>query len=85
MQKKHVRANEASFMNKNIKKEIMNRTRLKNKFLKNRSVENNINYKRQRDYCVSLIRKEKKRFYRNRDTKHITDIHTFWCKTIIYG
>ena len=56
----------------------MNRTRLKNKFLKNRSIENNINYKRQRNYCVSLIRKEKKRFYRNLDTKHITDIRTFW-------
>ena len=48
---KYVRANEAPFMNKTIKKAIMKRSRLRNKFIKNPSEENNLNYKKQRNFC----------------------------------
>ena len=57
---KYVRANEAPFMNKTIKKAIMKRSRLRNKFVKNPSEENNLNYKKQRNFCVTLFRNEKK-------------------------
>ena len=57
---KYVRANEAPFMNRTIKKAIMKRSRLRNKFIKNPSEENNLNYKKQRNFCVTLLRNEKK-------------------------
>ena len=63
MKRKYVRANNGPFMNRclsNIYKAIMNRSRLKNRYLKNPNKENEIKFKRQRNYCVNLLRKEKK-------------------------
>ena len=40
--KKYVRANQAPFMNKTLQKAIMERTRLRNKFLKYKTVSNKI-------------------------------------------
>ena len=37
-----------------------------------------MNYKKQRNYCTSLFRKEKKTFYDNIDISLITDIKKFW-------
>ena len=38
----------------------MSRIRLRNKFIDSKTDANRIAYKKQRNYCVSLIRKEKK-------------------------
>ena len=37
----------------------MDRTRLRNNFVKNRSAENKLAYNHQRNYCTSLTRKSK--------------------------
>ena len=37
----------------------MLRTKLRNRFLKNRSNENKANYMKQQNHCVSLLRKTK--------------------------
>ena len=68
-------------MNKTLFKEIMKRTRLRNKFLKNRKYYNKIEFSKQRNYCLSLVRKSKKLYYSNLDVKKVTDNKTFW-KTI---
>ena len=68
-------------MNKELSKEIMRRTRLRNNFLRNRSDENKRKYSKQRNYCVSLLRKTKKNYYNNLNEKKITDNKTFW-KTV---
>ena len=39
-------------MNKGIAEAVMDRTRVRNKFLKNRSRENKLALNRQRNYCV---------------------------------
>ena len=65
-------------MNKTLSKAIMLRTLLRNKFLKNRSNENKTNYVKQRNYCVSLLRKTKRELYSNLDEKKICDSKTFW-------
>ena len=39
------------------------------------------NYRKQRNFCVSLLRKEKKKFFENLPTKNIIDNKTFW-KTV---
>ena len=57
--KKYVRANQAPFMNKTLQKAIMERTRLRNKFLKYKTVSNKIAYNKQRNYCVKSVQKRK--------------------------
>ena len=52
---KYVRGNQMSFLTKQLSKEIMKRSRLRNNFLRNRTEENKILYNRQRNYCVSLL------------------------------
>ena len=65
-------------MNKAISKAVMNSTRLRNKFLKNRSAENKLAYNRQRNYCFSLTRKLKRDYYSNLDNRNVTDNNFFW-------
>ena len=40
MKHKYTRANQAPFMNKFLQKAVMNRSRLKNKYLRNKTSEN---------------------------------------------
>ena len=68
-------------MNKALPREIMTRTRLRSKFLKDRSEENKKKYSKQRNYCVSLLRKSKSDYFGNLNEKDINDNKTFW-KTI---
>ena len=77
----YVRANQAPFINKTINKEIMKRSRLRNKFLNTKSDIDRKAYNKQRNLCVSLIRREKKNFFNNISTRDITDNKTFW-KTV---
>ena len=78
MKQKSIRANESPFMTKNLKKEMMNRSRLRNKYLRNSSEENKLAYNKQRNICTSLLRKEKKSYFENLDTSRITDNKMFW-------
>ena len=64
-------------MNKKINKEIMKRSRHRNKFLNSKSNVDWRAYNKQRNLCVSLIRKEKKSFFSNLNTKNINDNKTF--------
>ena len=82
IKKKYVRANEAPFMTKELYKAIMKRSRLRNKFLKDRTENNQNNFKLQRNFCKKLLRTTKKLYYSNLDIKKVTDNKTFW-KTII--
>ena len=78
---KFVRGNHLPFMNKTLSKAVMHRTRFLNKYLRNRTDENKRKSKKQRNYCVSLLRKTKREYYSNLDVKNITDNKTFW-KTV---
>ena len=68
------------FINKTLSKEIMTRTRLRlrNEFLKDTSEENKKKYSKQRNYCVSRLRKSKSDYFRNLNWKNINDNKTFW-------
>ena len=61
IKKKYLRANEAPFMNRKLKKAIIIRSRLRNTFLKHPTNEKKKNYRKQRNFCISLLRKEKKK------------------------
>ena len=60
IKKRYIRKNQGPFMNKTLQKAVMTRSRLRNKFLKNETQSNETAYKKQRNYCASLFRKEKK-------------------------
>ena len=77
IKEKHVRCNQSPFMSKQLRKAIMTRTRLLNKYRKYNSAENLFAYKRQRNLCVKLLRKSKKDFYNNLNVKRITDNRKF--------
>ena len=78
---KSVRANQAPYMTKALRKAIMRRSSLKNRLFKTFTQENNKAYKKQRNYCSRLYKKERKRFYENLDVKMVTDNKLFW-KTV---
>ena len=65
-------------MNKDMRKAIMNRTKLKNKYYKHPTEENMRKFKKQRNFCVKLLRETKKSFYSNLDARQITDNRKFW-------
>ena len=75
---KYLRSNQSPFMNKEISKAIMNRTRLRNRFLRTRCIEDKEAYNKQRNYCVSLIRKTKQQYYNNLDHRKVADNKSFW-------
>ena len=51
-------------MTKNLRKQIMVRSKLGNNYNKNRNYENWRIYKSQRNLCLNLLRKTKKNFYK---------------------
>ena len=76
--KEFVRGNQMPFMKKDFSKEIMKRSRLCNRFLKYKSLENRMLYTQQRNYYVSLLRKTKIRFCANLNKTKILDNKQFW-------
>ena len=61
--KKTVRGNHSPFINKEISEAILNRTQLRNIYLKLRTTESKLACTKQRNHCVTLIRKGKKEYY----------------------
>ena len=68
-------------MTKKLRKAIMKRSQLKNRYNKNRNYEKWFLYKTQRKFCVSLLRKTKRNHFKNVKMQDITDNKKFW-KTI---
>ena len=78
---KYIRRNQSTFINKSVRKAIMVRTQLLNKFGKENSFINELVYKRQHNFCTKLIKKTKRNFYNNLKVNKITDNKSFW-KTV---
>ena len=68
-------------MNKNLQKAIMNRSRLFNSYRKEKTEATRSAYKRQKKFCVKLVRKTKREFYDNLNVTYITENKLFW-KTV---
>ena len=59
--KKAIRRNHSLFINKDIAKAIMKRARFRNIYFKLRTIESKLAYAKPRNYCVTFIRKGKKK------------------------
>ena len=75
MKQKYLRANQGRFMTENLHKAIMKRSRLRNKFLSDRTEISRKEYKKQRNFCVKRAKKE---HFGNLDINCISDNKNFW-------
>ena len=74
---KMVRANEAPFTDKYLKRSIRNRSRLWNRYLNTLSLVTWQAYKSQRNACTKLLMLWKCEYFNKLDTKLISDNKTF--------
>ena len=73
LKRKLVRANEVPYMTKILRKGIANRSRLENRYYRDKSDESLRAYKKQKNFCSRLYKKERKKYYTNLDLTNITD------------
>ena len=78
MKQKYLGANQGRFMAKDLHKTIMKGSRIRNKFLRDRADISREEYKKQRNLCVSLLKKAKQDHFANLDIKSVTDNKKFW-------
>ena len=78
LKKKKQRGNHAPSISKEMRKAIYTRSRLRNKFCKNPSEENERKLKRQWNLCVSLGRKAIKQYFSNIISKGTATNKEFW-------
>lgn len=78
LKKKTVRGNNAPFMNKELSKAIMNRSRAKKKYVKYPSRENFLNMKKVKNKCNSISRKVKKKFFQESTKEGVNSNKKFW-------
>ena len=74
---KYIRANNANFMTKSLRKAIMLRSKFRNRFLKEKAEESKSLYNKQINICVSLLRKTKRNYYAQLDNIIVTDTRKF--------
>ena len=82
--RKYARGNQMPFMTKELSREIMAMSRLRNKYLTDKTVENRLLYTQQRNKCVALLRNTKNNYYENLDEKEVTDNKKFWRTIKLY-
>ena len=63
------RGNQMPFITKDLSKALMKISRLRNNFHKNRTGKNKTLYAKHRHYCVSLLKKSKKKYFANLNEK----------------
>ena len=68
-------------MNKELRKAIYHRSKLKNYYNKNRTEESKLNYKKQRNKCVKLRKKAIKLYFKKITNPGFVENKTFW-KTV---
>ena len=78
MKIKYLRANQGNFMTKGLYKAITKCPRLQNKVLRDRTEASRNKYKKQRHFCVNLLKKAKKNHFANVDLNSGLDNKKFW-------
>ena len=78
LKKKILRANDKPYMTKTLRKAIMRRSALQNRFYRDGLQETEKAFKKQRNYTKRLLKKEKKRYFSNLNMNNYTDNKKFW-------
>ena len=72
-----IKSNQGRFMTKYLYKAIMKSSRLKKMLLRDKTDISKEEYKKQKNLCVSLLKKAKKDHFANLDLKSVTDNKKF--------
>jgi len=78
LKEKMVRGNNSPFMTKELRKAIMNRSRLKKKYQNWPSRENFVIWKKQKNKCNKLLRKAKQNYFKNITENDLNGNKKFW-------
>ena len=78
LKQKYLRANDAPFMTKTLRKAVMLRSQLRNRLNRHNTSENWNAFKKQRNKCVKILRQAKTSYYSNLDINSVTDSKKFW-------
>ena len=78
LKSKTVRGNQAPFMNKELSKAIMKKSRLRNRHLKYPSRENFLAYKSIKNKCNNLLKQSKKKYIKDISNKGAATSKSFW-------
>ena len=81
IKQKTVRANNQPYMTKALRKAMMKRTELANKYHKHRKDEDYTKFRKQRNYVNRLYKKERRNYFNNLQKNDLEDIKSFW-KTV---
>ena len=76
--KKLQRANHKPYVTKAMRKAIMKRSELATKYRTRPTEENKKAFKKQRNFCNRLYKKERQKYYENLDLRKINDNKKFW-------
>ncbi len=76
--KKIFRANHKPYMTKCLRKAIMRRSELENKYYREKSEKALKDYKKQKNFTNKLLKNEKKRYFKNLHMNNFTDNKKFW-------
>ena len=72
-----MRNNHSKFISKELSKDIMVRSELRNAFLKDKTNEARTKYRKQSNVCVHLLRRAKINYYNDLDLSNVTDNRKF--------
>ena len=78
LKSKAVRGNQAPFMNKELSKAIMEKSRLRNRHLKHPSRENFLAYKNIKNKCNNLLKQSKKKYIKDIRNEGAATSKSFW-------
>ena len=79
IKKKVISGNHAPYVTKALRKAIIKKSQLGKIYFKKRTQESFKKYKKQKNYCSRLYKRERKKFFwKPRDSSKITDNKTFW-------
>ena len=78
LKKRHLRGNQVPFMTKEYSKAIMTKSQLRHRYNKTETSENWNAYKKQRNLCTSLRRKNMKRHFENLTFEDQSENRSFW-------
>ena len=78
LNKKVLRADHAPYITKTLRKTIMRRSQLETKYLKSKTQTDLKLYKKHKNFCSKLYKRERRKYYESLDMKNVLDSKKFW-------
>ena len=74
LRKKFLRANHAPYITKTLRKAIMRRSQLETKYLKTKTQKDLKLYKKHKNFCSKLCKRDRRKYYESLDMKNVLAI-----------